>query len=229
MFSTRGCICYSRFLFTGHGVHDVFRATPIPRPMPQNEHATQYHLAKTPLLMSWYKTKLTELMEHEVSTHCWGSHRLWLCKQPFSTTKSLETTCLNGLYFNLPATVQSLGAQEFVELPQNSQALYLFDWTYLLTTAKGDFTMPKLKGGGNFCHPVGQSCLLKPCCKIRLQVPNAGITLTPDPLTCIQESIDIVQFSSSPLLRRKLNDWRYRRSYLSWIDRDVHQNFFYRT
>ena len=33
-------------LFTGHGVHDVFRATPIPQPIPQTERATQYHLSK---------------------------------------------------------------------------------------------------------------------------------------------------------------------------------------
>ena len=28
-------------LYTGHGVHDVFRATPIPLPIPQTEHSTQ--------------------------------------------------------------------------------------------------------------------------------------------------------------------------------------------
>ena len=28
-------------LYTGHGVHDVFRATPIPQPIPQTERATQ--------------------------------------------------------------------------------------------------------------------------------------------------------------------------------------------
>ena len=30
-------------LYTGHGVHDVFRATLIPQPIPQTERATQYH------------------------------------------------------------------------------------------------------------------------------------------------------------------------------------------
>ena len=43
-------------LYTGHGVHDVFRATPIPQPIPQTERATQYHLSKTHFLMSWDKT-----------------------------------------------------------------------------------------------------------------------------------------------------------------------------
>ena len=34
-------------LYTGHGVHDVFRATTIPPPIAQAERATQYHLSKT--------------------------------------------------------------------------------------------------------------------------------------------------------------------------------------
>ena len=125
-------------LYTGHGLHDVFRATPIPQPIPQTERATQYHLSKTHLLMSWDKTNFAEVTEQEFSTHCWGSHRLRLCKQPFSKTKSQRTTCLTGLYFNLPATVLKLCAQEVVALPQHPQALYLFDSTYLLTSAKGD-------------------------------------------------------------------------------------------
>ena len=48
-------------LYTRHGVHDVFRATPIPQPIPQTERATQYHLSKTHLLMSWTKRILLKL------------------------------------------------------------------------------------------------------------------------------------------------------------------------
>ena len=125
----------------GHGVHDVFRATPIPQPILQTERATKYHLTIMHLLISWDKTNFAEVTEQELSTHCWGSNRLRLCKQPFSTTRSHKTTCLTGLYFNLPATVLKLCAQEFVALPQHPQPLYLFDSTYLLTFAKGDFTI----------------------------------------------------------------------------------------
>ena len=188
-------------LYTGHGVHDVFRATPIPQPIPQTERATQYQLTKTHLLMSWDKTNFAEVTEQELSTHCWGSHRLRLCKQPFSTTKSQKTTCLTGLYFNLPATVLKLCAQEVVALPQHPQALYLFDSTYLLTSAKGDFTIQNLIEHGEIRVPGCQSCLVKPSCKGRLQLPNAGLFLTPDPLTCIQESSDIVRILPTPLLR----------------------------
>ena len=108
-------------LYMGHGVHDVFRATPIPQSIPQTERAPQYHLSKTHLLMSWDKTNFAEVTEQEPSTHCWNSHRLRHCKQPFSTTKSQKTTCLSGLYFNLPATVLKLCAQEVVALPQHPQ------------------------------------------------------------------------------------------------------------
>ena len=61
-------------LYTGHGVHDVIRATPIPQPIPQTDCATQYNLSKTHLLMSWDKTKFAEVTEQELSTYCWGSH-----------------------------------------------------------------------------------------------------------------------------------------------------------
>ena len=80
-------------LYKGYGVHDVFRATPIYQPIPQTERATQYHLSKTHWLMSWYKMNFAEVTEQELSTHCWGSHRPRLCKQPFSTTKLQKTTC----------------------------------------------------------------------------------------------------------------------------------------
>ena len=83
-------------LNSGHGEHEVFRATPIPQPIPNTERATQYQLSKTHLLMSWDKTSFAEVTEQEPSTHCWGSHRLRLCKQPFSITRSLKSTCLRG-------------------------------------------------------------------------------------------------------------------------------------
>ena len=118
-------------LCTGHGVHDVFRATPIPQPIPQTERATQYHMSKTHLFMSCDKRNSAEVTEQELSTHCWGSHRLRLDKKPFSTTKSQKTTWLTGLCFNLPATVLKLCTQENVALPQHPQALYLFDSTSL--------------------------------------------------------------------------------------------------
>ena len=188
-------------LYTGHGVHDVFRATPIPQPIRQTERATQYHLPKTYLLMSWNETNFAEVTEQELSTHCWGSHRLRFCKQSFSATKSQKTTCLTSLYFNLPATVLKLCAQEVVALPKHPQALYLFDSTYLLTTAKGELTMQNLTKQGEIRVPGCQGFLVKPSCKGRLQLPNAGLFLTPDLLTGIQESIDIVRSLTTPLLR----------------------------
>ena len=121
-----------------------------------------------------------------------GLHRLRLCKQPLSPTRSKKMTCLTGLYFNLPTTVLKLCAQEVVALPQHPQALYLFDSAYLSTSAKGDFTMQNWTEQGETRVSGCQSCLVKPSCKSRLQLPNAGLFLTPDPLTCIQESSDIV-------------------------------------
>ena len=188
-------------LYTGHGVHDVFRVTPIPQPIPQTERGTQYHLSKTHLLISWKKTKFAEVTEQKLSTQFWGSHHLRLCKQPFSTTKSQKTTCFTGWYCNLPATVLKLCAQEVVALPQHPQALYLFDSTYLLTSAKGDFTMQNTTEQGKFRVPGWKSCLVKLSCKGRLQLPNAGLFLTPDPVTCIQESSYIMRIFSTPLLR----------------------------
>ena len=94
-------------LISGHGLHEVFRATPIPQPIPNTERATQYQLSKTHLLSS-DKTNFADATEQEFSTHCWGPHRLRFCKQPFSTTRSLKTICLTVLFFNIPATVLNL-------------------------------------------------------------------------------------------------------------------------
>ena len=122
-----------------------------------------------------------EIAEQELSTLCWGSHLLRLCKQPFSSTKSQKTTCLTGLYFNFRATVLKLCAQEVVALPQLPQALYLFDSTYLLTSAKEDFTMQNLTKHGQTLVSGCQSCLVKPSCRGRLQLSNSCLFLTPDP------------------------------------------------
>ena len=119
----------------GHGVHEIFTATPIPLPTPNTERATHYQLCKTHLLM-WHKTNLAEVTEQELSTHCWGSHRLRLCKQPFFTTRSQKTICLTGLFFNRPVTVLKLCAQEVIALRQHPKALYLYDSTYLFSPPK---------------------------------------------------------------------------------------------
>ena len=60
--------------------------------------------------------------------------------------------------------------------------------------------MQNLTEQGEIRVPGCQSCLVKPSCKGRLQLPNAGSLLTPDPLTCIKESSDIVRILPTPLL-----------------------------
>ena len=210
---------------TGHGVRDVFQATPILQPIPQTESATQYHLLNTHIFMSWDKTIFAEVTEQELSTHCWGSHRLRLYKQPFSTTKSQKTTCLTGLYFSLPATVLKLCAQEVVALPQQPQALYLFDSTYLLTSAKGDFTMQNLTEHGEIRVPGCQSGLVKPSGKSILQIPTAGLFRTPDLLTCNQKSSDIVRISPTTLLRPLFEGLKELEELIPpELMEDVHQN-----
>ena len=175
--------------------------------------------------MSWDKSNFAEVTKQELSTNCWGSHRLRLCKKPFSTTKSQKTTCLTVLYFNLPATVLKLCAQEVVALPQHPQALYLFDSTYFSTSAKGDFTMQNFTDQGEIRVTGCQSCLVKPSCRGRLQLPNAGLFLTTDPLTCIQESSDIVRILQTPLLRPLFNGLKELEEVIPpELKGDVHQN-----
>ena len=188
-------------LNSGHGVHEVLRATPIPQPISNTEQATQYQLNKTHLLMSWDKTNFAEVTEQEHSKHCWGSHCIRLCKQPFSTTRSQKTTCLTGFSFNLPANELKLCAQEVIALPQNPQALYLYDSTYLLTSAKGDFVIQNVTASGDLKINGCQSCLVRPTCDERLQLPNAGLFLIPDPLSCLTESSKVVRILSTSFLR----------------------------
>ena len=61
--------------------------------------------------------------------------------------------------------------------------------------------MQNLTEQGEIRVPGCQSCLVKPSCKGILQLPNAGFFLTPNPLTCIQESSDFVRKLPTPLLR----------------------------
>ena len=53
--------------------------------------------------------------------------------------------------------------------------------------------MWKLTEQGEIRVPGCQSCLVKTSCKGRLQLLNAGLSLTPDTLICIQTSSDIVR------------------------------------
>ena len=151
-------------LYTGHGVLDVFRATTFPNRYrrPNVRHNTTCR-KRTYLC---HGTKRILRKSPSKNSPARGSHRLRLCKQPFSTTKSQKTTCLTGPYFNLPATVLKLCAQEVVALPPHPEDLCLFDSTYVLPSAKGDFTMQNLTDQGEIRVPGYQSCLVKPSCKV---------------------------------------------------------------
>ena len=50
--------------------------------------------------------------------------------------------------------------------------------------------------------PGCQSCLVRPTCDGRLQLPNAGLFLTPDPISCPDNQVsEIVRIMPTPLLR----------------------------
>ena len=54
---------------------------------------------------------------------------------------------------------------------------------------------------GEIRVPGCQSCLVKPSCRGRLQLPDAGLFSAPDPFLCIRESSDFVRILPTPLLR----------------------------
>ena len=49
--------------------------------------------------------------------------------------------------------------------------------------------------------PGCQSCLVRPTCNGRLQLPNMGLFVTPDPLSCLTEGSKVVRILPTPLLR----------------------------
>ena len=70
-----------------------------------------------------------------------------------------------------------------------------------------------------------ESCLVKPSCKGRLQLPNAGLFLTPDIFTCVQESSDIEQILPTPLLRPLFEGLKKLEEVIpTELMRDVNQN-----
>ena len=103
--------------------------------------------------------------------------------------------------------------------------MYLFDSTYLLTSAKGVFALQNMTEQGKNHVPGCQSCPVKPSCEGRLQLPKACLFLTQDPLTCNQESSDIVPILHTPLLRPLLERIKQSEEVDSpKLMGDVHQN-----
>ena len=86
--------------------------------------------------------------------------------------------------------------------------------------------MQNLTEQGEIRVPAYQSCRVKHSCRGTLQLPNAGLILTPDPLTCIQESSDIVGALPNPLLRPLFEGLKeLEEGILPELRGDVHQNF----
>ena len=57
--------------------------------------------------------------------------------------------------------------------------------------------------------PGCQSCLVRPSCNRRLQLRNAGLFLTPDPISCMEtDSSEIVRILPTPLLRPLFDNFK---------------------
>ena len=62
--------------------------------------------------------------------------------------------------------------------------------------------MQNMTGTIDYRVPGCQSCLVRPTCEGRLQLPNAGLFLTPDPVSCATgKASEIVRIMPTPLLR----------------------------
>ena len=119
--------------------YESFQGNSHPQSIPNNERVSLHQLAKNHLLMSWDKTtNFAEVMKMEFSTHCWRSHSLRFCKRPFPPSNIKETTCLIGVFFNIPTMVQKLCAQKSGPPPAPANPLF-YGFIYLLTSAKEDF------------------------------------------------------------------------------------------
>ena len=174
-------------LHSSAGLHKVMRATPVPHPIPGGRRtATQYRFRKSLLLLSRDRTNFAEVSEERFLAHCHGTGPLKLCKKPFATTVSQRTTSLTGFSYNLVSVVLKLCEQEILPLPQQPQAEYLYDSTYLLISADGNFLMQNFTEGKPPRKIEGyQSCLIKPPCRRRIQLPSGGLVLRPDPEMCM--------------------------------------------
>ena len=148
------------------------------------------------------RNSFAEINEEKLTTHCRGTGRLKLCKKPFATTTSQRTTCLTGLYFNLVTVALKLCAQEVIPLPKHPQATYLYDSTYLLTSADDSFLIQNFTGAGDVIKLRGcRSCLIKPTCDGRIQLPSGGLILRPDPETCLPLYEPLVEILPAPQLK----------------------------
>ena len=91
--------------------------------------------------------------------------------------------------------------QEVLPLPQQPQAEYLYDSTHLLTSADGNFLMQNFTEGKQARKIKGcQSCLTRPPCRGRIQLPSGGLVLRPDPKTCMEGPENVVSIMPTPQL-----------------------------
>ena len=178
------------------------RVTPVPQPIPGGRGtATRYRFRKSLLLLSWDRTNFAEVSEERLLAHCHGTGRPKLCKNSLVTTVAQGTTCLTGLYLNLVSVVNKLCEQEVFPLPQQPQAEDLYDSTYLLTLADGNFLMQNITEGKQARKIKGcQSCLIKPPCRGRIQLPSGGLVLRPDPETSLEGQENVVSILPAPHL-----------------------------
>ena len=84
--------------------------------------------------------------------------------------------------------------------PQHPQAFYVYDSTYLLKSAKGDFVIQNVTPSGDLKMPRCHSYPVQPTCDGRLQLTNAGCFLTPDPLSCFTECSKVVRILPTHIL-----------------------------
>ena len=186
------------------GLHDVYRATPLPQPANGGSTATQYKFVNTHLLVSERRDNFAEIPGEVISAHCSGSNRLKLCFRPFAMSRSSESSCLASLFFDLPTNALKLCPQEVIVLPEIPTATYLDDSTYLVMSRDDDYTLFNYsRGAKDRGEPIAgcRSCLLRPSCDGRIETPDGALVLVPDPRTCQYETGLTIMIRQHPLIQ----------------------------
>ena len=172
---------------------NVFQATPLYQPNDDGDTAFIYQFSNSLLAASTDNKRFDKLNASSIQ-QCSGKNRIKLCRQGFSTTTEETLLCLPSLFYSYDIPSLRNCKVESVLLPDASQAFYLADGMYNITSRDPNIQMKNDSGAAGFSISTlfCQACLVRPSCKSKLAFNQGDLELIPD--------IDFGKNNPEPLL-----------------------------
>ena len=174
----------------------MYRNVAIPQPLNSGKTATVYDFQKEYIVVSLRQEFFGELDRSEL-VKCHGTDRLRFCKNPFSLSRSVKSSCLRSLFFDQKTDAMKLCPQKIIPLPANQSVQYLKRSMFLLQSVHNSYhflyvTMDTRAGQIPGCRV----CLVQPPCNCRPELSSNGLILHPEPGVCSVDTRKITKNST---------------------------------